>query len=107
MTSVGYALRGKSLTPGHKKLARLRLLYWIVVRRYPYEMCQHCGGRVLVVYHVPDAVWEAVTGHARYAGGECAGGVLCIPCVDGSYNDRPGRPFLRWTCAEDDSVMVG
>ena len=57
-------------------------------------------------FHVPDAIWEAVTGHARYPDGEAAPGILCIPCVD-DLADEAGLTYLRWTCALDDSVMRG
>lgn len=108
MTSVRWVLREKWLMPRHFRLARLRAFYWAVLRRYETELCQRCGGRVRVVFHVPDAIWEEVTGNARSEGGEAGGGVLCVPCVDELYEELRGRRgFLRWTCAVDDSVMTG
>jgi hypothetical protein len=99
-----YGLWAKALMPGHKRLAKMRLLYWLLIRRYETELCQRCGGPVRLVFHVPDAIWEAVTGFARSPGGECGAGVLCPACVDELYD---GLTFLRWTCALDDTVMTG
>lgn len=92
------------------RLAMLRALYWMIVRRYETELCQHCGRPVRIVFHVPDWVWETVTGRARYPDGEAAPGILCPPCVGDLYSaavPRGEAGFLRWTCAADDSVMYG
>lgn len=103
-----WALYGKTLQPGHLRTARLRLFWWHVVRRYESELCQRCGGPVRLVFHVPDALWEQITGGSRSPGGEAAPGVLCPPCVDELATQRLGRGgFLRWTCAADDTVMRG
>ena len=89
-----------------KKLRRLRALYWWLIRNYETEICDRCGGRVGVVFHVPDAVWEAVTGLARFADGQAAGGCLCPECVDDLWNASP-RTYLRWTCSTTDEALVG
>ena len=86
--------------------ARFRARYWIYVRRYETELCQHCGRPVRLVYHAPDWSWEAVTGHARHPSGEAAPGVLCPRCLD-DLADEGGLPYLRWTCATTDEVMHG
>lgn len=92
---------------GHESWpARIRAAYWYIVRRYDSEVCQRCGRPVGVVFHVPDAVWEVVTGHARFPDGEAAPGILCIRCVNELYAER-AHDFLRWTCATDDTVMRG
>lgn len=88
------------------RAAAIRALYWMLVRRYETELCQHCGRPVRLVYHAPDAIWEAVTGHARHPSGEAAPGVLCPACLD-DLADAKGLPYLRWTCAMTDEVMYG
>lgn len=86
--------------------ATARALYWMLVRRWDTELCRHCGRPVRIVYHAPDAIWEAVTGSARSPGGEAAPGILCPACLsEGAL--AVALPFLRWTCATDDSVMSG
>jgi hypothetical protein len=100
-------VRRKHWHPTALRLARLRWLYWVLIRGWDSEICGRCGGPVKVVFHVPDAIWEAVTGYGgRSPGGESAPGILCVPCVD-DLAEEAGLPFLRWTCATDDSVMVG
>lgn len=88
------------------RMAMLRTLYWWIIRRYETELCQHCGRPVRLVYHAPDAIWEAVTGRARHPDGHAAPGILCPRCLSDLAKKR-GLPFLRWTCATDDSVMAG
>ncbi len=86
--------------------AKIRCLYWILIRRYKTELCQSCGRPVRIVYHAPDAIWEAVTGRARHSDGEAAAGILCPSCLsDGAK--RVGLPFLRWTCSTNDEVLYG
>lgn len=103
---ASWALRHKTRLHPTRRLARARHLYWVLVRGWDSEICGRCGGPVRVVFHAPDAIWETVTGLARSPGGEAAGGILCVPCVDDLYGTSAGG-FLRWTCAADDSVMVG
>lgn len=81
--------------------ATMRALYWMLVRRYETELCQHCGCPVAIVYHAPDAIWGAVTGLARQPDGEAAPGILCPTCLSDLAQDA-GLPFLRWTCATTD-----
>lgn len=98
---------GKHWHPSHKRLARLRALYWTLIRRHETEICARCGSPVRVVFHVPDAIWAAATGYGhRFPDGQAAPGVLCIPCVSDLAKEA-GIPFLRWTCATDDSVLRG
>lgn len=101
----------KGWHPQHKRLARLRCLYWTVIRYHETEICAICGGPVRLVFHVPDEIWAKVTGYgARHPSGEAAPGILCPPCVDDLYEKatpRGAAGFLRWTCATDDSVMEG
>ena len=102
-----WAFLWKTWHPDRKRLARWRALYWWIVRRYETEICARCGGPVRVVFHVPDKIWEAVTGYGgRAPDGESAPGILCPACVD-DLAAAAGLPFLRWTCATDDSVMRG
>lgn len=86
--------------------ATFQMLYWILIRRYKTELCQHCGRPVRLVYHAPDAIWETVTGNARHSDGHVAPGILCPPCLSKLAKEK-GLPFLRWTCRTDDSVMSG
>lgn len=86
------------------KRAMLRGIYWRLVRRYETELCQHCGRPVLLVYHAPDAIWEAVTGLARHPDGHAAPGILCPVCFD-DLAEAKGLPYLRWTCATSDEVL--
>lgn len=86
--------------------AAWRGLYWLLVRRYETELCQHCGRPVAIVYHAPDTIWQAATGRARPPGGEAASGTLCPVCL-GALCEAAGLPFLRWVCATDDSAMYG
>jgi hypothetical protein len=96
----------KGWHPKAKRLARLRCLYWTLIRLHNTEICACCGGPVGLVYHAPDAIWEAATGYGgRSPGGESAHGVLCPQCLS-QLAKEAGLPFLRWTCAIDDSVLV-
>lgn len=101
-----FSFMRKPWHPGCRRLARLRALYWVLLRGHDTEICHYCGGPVRVVFHVPDAIWGAVTGKARTPGGEAALGILCVPCVD-DLALNAGLPFLRWTCATDDTPMRG
>jgi hypothetical protein len=83
------------------RTASVRALYWMLIRRYETELCQHCGRPVAIVYHAPDAIWETVTGHARHPSGEAAPGILCPRCLS-TLAKANGLPFLRWTCATTD-----
>lgn len=91
----------------HRRLARLRALYWVLIRGWDSEICGCCGGPVKVVFHTPDWIWETVTGYARYLDGEAAPGCLCVPCVSDLYSaavPRGDAGYLRWTCTADDSI---
>ena len=104
-----YSFMRKGWHRRSRRLARLRALYWVLVRGHDSEICARCGGPVRVVFHVPDAIWEAASGFlnaARSPGGESGAGVLCIPCVDDLAHEA-GLMVLIWTCSFDDSVMVG
>lgn len=81
----------------HKRLARLRALYWTVVRDYEAELCERCGGPVAVVFHAPDDIWELATGYPRFPDGEAAPGVLCPACVDVLVTPKIDG-YLTWTC---------
>jgi len=100
ITAVLYCRRFKS------RAAMLRGLYWWIIRLWETELCQHCGRPVRIVYHAPDAIWEAATGKARHPSGEAASGILCPACLSDLAKEA-GLPFLRWTCVTDDSVMFG
>lgn len=84
MTAIRYALREKNYHPRHDRLAKLRALYWILVRRWETEICNCCGRPVGVVWWCFDQkLWDHVNG------GE--GGTLCIRCFD-----RMARPIIQW-----------
>lgn len=106
-----WSFRRKNWHPQAKRLARLRSLYWVLVRGHYCEICGVCGGPVRLVFHVPDALWErfcGFTGSRRSPGGEAAYGVLCPACFDDLHKASSGRgEYLRWTCSSDDEVMVG
>lgn len=79
------------------RVAALRSLYWMLVRRYKTELCQHCGRPVRVVFHAPDYIWELATGCARHPDGHAAPGILCPPCVDELVGPKVDG-YLTWTC---------
>lgn len=79
-------------------VAALRSLYWMLVRRYKTELCQHCGRPVRVVFHTPDEIWKIATGLDPHPDGESAGGILCIPCVDELAESTITGGYLAWTC---------
>jgi hypothetical protein len=104
-----WCLRDKYFHPRRKRLAKLRALYWTLIRRYETELCQLCGGPVRLCFHVPDAIWEAHAGFRitkRRPGGEAAPGVLCPVCFTDLAADD-GAHCLWWTCGFDDELMVG
>lgn len=75
MTALRYAFLTKNYHPQRKRLAKLRALYWILVRRWETEICGCCGGPVGVVWWCFDQpLWDQVNGGY--------GGTLCIPCFD-------------------------
>lgn len=88
------------------RAAMWRGLYWWIIRQYETELCQHCGRPVRIVYHAPNALWEAVTGRVRQPDGTAAPGILCPSCFD-DLAEAKGLPYLRWTCATSDEVMHG
>jgi len=75
-------------------LARLRYLYWTLIRFHDSEVCCLCGRPVQVVFHVPIPLWDKCSGFRP------GGGVLCIGCFD----RLAGWP-LYWTCSRDEAVM--
>lgn len=95
----------KGWHPRHRRLARLRALYWVLVRGHDTEICARCGGRVHIVYIVPDEIWQAATGWVPYSSGESAPGTLCPYCLDDLAREA-GLPYLRWTCSTDDSAFT-
>jgi hypothetical protein len=100
-----WAFTKKAWHPKHKRLARLRSLYWTLIRFHSTEICACCGGPVRVVFHAPDWIWEVATGYGpRFPDGQAAPGVLCPPCLSDLAKEA-GLPFLRWTCSTDDSVL--
>lgn len=102
-----WAITNKGWHPKAKRLARLRNLYWVLLRFHDTEICAICGGPVLVVYHAPDAIWEAATGYGpRFPSGESAPGCLCPRCLSDLAKEA-GLPYLRWTCRTEDWVMRG
>ena len=93
-----WPFQGKRWRADRRRLARLRALYWIIVRQHETELCERCGAPVRVVFHAPDDLWELATGYARFPDGEAAPGVLCPPCVDDLVEPQIDG-YLTWTCA--------
>ena len=56
------------------------------------EKCMNCGYRYLMVYRVPDSVWERVTGRTN------GSGLLCPRCCDDIA--RKKGIWLFWEAAE-------
>lgn len=52
------------------------------------EKCQHCGDIYGMVYHVPDELWEDVTGISN------GSGLLCLPCFDKAARGKD--IFVYW-----------
>lgn len=77
-------------------MARVRAAYWFLIRGYEYEVCQHCGRPVgLVWWCHDDKLWEEVTGRAKTPGSdEAAGGVWCISCFDAAARER--ADWIEW-----------
>lgn len=78
--AVRYALK-----PGrfHGWRSKARAFYWLWVRRWETEICQHCGRPVRLVWWChDDALWTKVTGNPKPSGRECAAGIWCIWCFD-------------------------
>jgi hypothetical protein len=88
-----WVFRRKRWHPDVRKLAQLRALYWVVIRRHPTEICGRCGGPVGMVFHVPDALWVAHCGTRQPPHG-----VLCMRCFD-TLAERHGVG-LYWSCAD-------
>lgn len=88
------SFRRKGWHPRVRRLARVRSLYWTLVRGHETEICGRCGGPVRLVFHAPDALW------LRYCGtNQPPHGVLCPACFCGLVVDDGGRtPF--WSCTE-------
>jgi len=103
LTGIGAVLYARKFD---NRAAMWRALYWMLVRRYKTELCQHCGRPVGLVYHAPDAIWEAITGRARHPDGQAAAGILCPRCLSRLAKAK-GLPFLRWTCSTTDEVLYG
>lgn len=69
-------LLGRRHAPSSGFRASVRRLYWIFVRGYEYEICNHCGcpvGRCTGSWwKADDALWIEVNGRSE--------GVMCPPC---------------------------
>lgn len=89
--------------PKRKWYARARAFYLSLIG-WDTEVCSLCGGRVRVVFHVPNAMWRESSGcvdpKVDYRGYSLPG-VLCVYC----FNDLAGWPIF-WTCSRDESEMV-
>lgn len=78
--------------------ARLRAAFDYLVRRYRYEMCRSCGGRVgrafaeRSYWHAPDELWLAVVGSPA--------GVLCPGCFTAQCEAH--GIFVRWEVHRDE-----
>lgn len=77
-------------------VAQARALYWLVLRRWETEICQHCGRPVRLVWWChSDRLWELVTGKTKTPGShEAAGGVWCITCFD--LAAREHSDWIEW-----------
>lgn len=92
MTAVSWVFR-KHWHPDRRRLARLRALYWIVVRRHETEICGRCGGPVDFVFHVEDELWTSACGFP-----EAPSGVLCPKCFETLARQADLHPY--WECAD-------
>jgi len=61
------------------------------------EVCHECNGVYSNIYHVPDNIWEFVTGFKH---GE---GTLCMPCFMKKADKK--RIRLWWQCEEGRMIM--
>jgi hypothetical protein len=69
-------------------LARLRAVWWYLIRGYRYEMCKACGRPVceregrepLSWWHAPDALWMEVVGNEA--------NILCKSCFSHACDER-------------------
>jgi hypothetical protein len=75
---------------------KARALYWLVIRRWETEICQHCGRPVRLVWWChDDLLWEKVTGKPKPTGSrESASGILCIRCFDTAAKKVCG--WIEW-----------
>jgi hypothetical protein len=81
----------------HGTAAMLRALYWLVVRRWETEICQHCGRPVRQVWWCgDDRLWERVTGNKKPDGKEAAAGIWCIRCFDEGARQDPETGWVEW-----------
>lgn len=75
--------------------AALRGLWWTFVRRYPGEVCEHCGRPVAqgiaTSWRAPDALWKRVVGSSH--------GTLCPRCF--TVAARAFGVSLRWEPVTD------
>ena len=93
-TLAYHVLFRKHWHPQRQRLARMRALYWRLLRRWDSEICACCGRPVRIVFHVPNYLWYAHSGFPDGAG------ILCVACFD----DLAGWP-LHWTCSRSNAVM--
>lgn len=96
-----WAARRKNWHPHRRRLARLRALYWFLIRGHETEICCRHGGPVSVVFHVPDELWIRHSGFPN-----APSGVLCVPCFDDLHSES-GTGYLEWTCEVADRGPVG
>lgn len=88
-------LLGRRHAPPTTLVVHLRRLYWIFVRRYAYEICNHCGrpvGRSTGSYWLADdALWESINGRSE--------GVMCPPCFTAA--GQQSGLWIAWKAVVD------
>jgi len=83
--------------PVFSPTAKLRALYWLLLRRWETEICQQCGRPVRHVWWCHDTrLWERVTGNRKPPGSEAAAGIWCIRCFDEGVK-AIGGIWIEWT----------
>lgn len=85
--------------PRAKRLARVRALYWTLLRWYEREICNKCGAPVGLAWHAPDDLWMRHTGLLLPPHGQ-----LCPRCFSAEVRVCTGKG-LFWTCSQDFAIL--
>ncbi len=89
-----WSFKRKGWHPRAKKLARLRALYWTLIRGHYSEICNRCGHPVGVGWRTAtDQLWLDGCGLANPPHGQ-----LCPECFSDSAHEAGLRP-ISWECA--------
>lgn len=99
LTLARWSFRSRGWHPRAKRLARLRHLYWTLVRWHETEICNKCGGPVGLAWHAPDDLWLYFSGLAHPPHGQ-----LCSGCFSEEVRHHTGKGIF-WTCSQDPSIL--